>query len=222
MKRAWSLSLLGAATLVSAGLCIPAQARYIVTLTQRGGDVVETGNGSLDLTALAPVGGSHMEEARIDPAVGLVVLGPTVFTPIAVYAGMTGPSNFGGVSGFEVANSGSGSLVGLAGSLAPVPILGVPVGYVSGSSLGTSTDTWDNATFASLGVTPGVYVWTWGSGRDADSFRLVVAGAPLASLASRDTPAAPEPATWALMAVGFAGLGFASYRARRKSAALPV
>jgi hypothetical protein len=92
-------------------------------------------------------------------------------------AGLTGPSSFGSGS-FEDANSGSGSLVGVAGSLAPFLILGVPVGYVSGSSLGTSTDTWDDATFASLGVTPGRYTWTWGSGKDADSFRLIVARGP--------------------------------------------
>ena len=33
-------------------------------------------------------------------------------------------------------------------------------------------------------------------------------------------PGAPEPSTWAMMALGFAGLGFASFRASRKSAAL--
>jgi PEP-CTERM motif len=32
----------------------------------------------------------------------------------------------------------------------------------------------------------------------------------------------PEPSTWAMMAVGFAGLGFAGYRARKPSAALAV
>ena len=32
----------------------------------------------------------------------------------------------------------------------------------------------------------------------------------------------PEPSTWALMLVGFAGLGFASYRASRKNVAVAV
>jgi hypothetical protein len=32
--------------------------------------------------------------------------------------------------------------------------------------------------------------------------------------------AVPEPSTWAMMLIGFAGLGYASYRARRKGAAL--
>ena len=33
---------------------------------------------------------------------------------------------------------------------------------------------------------------------------------------------APEPSTWALMALGFAGLAFAGYRTSRKAAALPA
>ena len=148
-----------------------------------------------------------------------MVLGPTSSTPINVYTGLTGPSSFGSGS-FEDANSGSGSLVGVAGSLAPFPILGVPVGYVSGSSLRTSTDTWDDATFASLGVTPGLYTWTWGSRKDADSFRLIVAGRPLEQLASLDPPSIPEPATWTLMAVGFAWLGLLGFRKTRSANAL--
>ena len=135
-----------------------------------------------------------------------MVLGPS--TPINVYTGLTGPSSFGSGS-FEDANSGSGSLVGVAGSLAPFQILGVPVGYVSGSSLRTSTDTWDDATFASLGVTPGIYTWTWGSGEDADSFKLVVAGPPAFSALAADPPAVPETSTWAMVLIGFAGLGLA-------------
>jgi PEP-CTERM motif len=83
--------------------------------------------------------------------------------------------------------------------LAPFPILGVLVGYVSGSSLGTSTDTWDHATFASLGVTPGIYEWTWGSGAN-QNFTLAVV---------------PEPSTWAMMLLGFGGLAFAGYRSRK-------
>ena len=34
--------------------------------------------------------------------------------------------------------------------------------------------------------------------------------------------AVPEPSTWAMMLAGFAGLGFAGYRASRKSVAVTV
>ena len=33
-------------------------------------------------------------------------------------------------------------------------------------------------------------------------------------------PVIPEPSTWAMMVVGFAGLGFAGYRAKRRNIAL--
>jgi hypothetical protein len=63
----------------------------------------------------------------------------------------------------------------------------VPPSYMSGSLL-SDTSTYDNQTFVSLGVTPGTYEWTWGSGADADSFTL-------------DVPAVPEPASIALLAL---------------------
>jgi hypothetical protein len=77
----------------------------------------------------------------------------------------------------------------------------VPAGYVSGHAL-SDTATWDNATFASLGVTPGTYKWTWGTGAHADSAVI------------------PEPSTWALMALGFTGLGVAGWRSRRRSVSI--
>ena len=40
--------------------------------------------------------------------------------------------------------------------------------------------TFDNATFASLGVIPGTYTWTWGTGLPNQNFTLVIgrAGVP--------------------------------------------
>ena len=47
----------------------------------------------------------------------------------------------------------------------------MPQGYVSGGALSDSM-TFNNATFASLGVTPGTYVWTWGTGLPNQNFTL--------------------------------------------------
>ena len=52
----------------------------------------------------------------------------------------------------------------------------VPQGYVSGAALSDSM-TFNNATFASLGVTPGTYVWTWGTGLPNQNFTLMIGGA---------------------------------------------
>ena len=51
----------------------------------------------------------------------------------------------------------------------------MPTGYVSGTALSDSM-TFNNATFASLGVTPGTYVWSWGAGAN-QNFTLIIGGA---------------------------------------------
>jgi hypothetical protein len=60
------------------------------------------------------------------------------------------------------------------------------------------TATYTGQTFGSLGVTPGRYEWTWGDGAN-QNFTLVIGDVP-------------EPSTWAMMLLGFAGLGFLGYR----------
>ena len=59
----------------------------------------------------------------------------------------------------------------------PRGILYVPQGYVSGAALSDSM-TFNNATFASLGVTPGTYVWTWGTGLANQNFTLHIGSVP--------------------------------------------
>jgi hypothetical protein len=72
----------------------------------------------------------------------------------------------------------------------------VPAGFVSGNPL-SDISTYANATFTSLGVTPITYVWTWGSGADADSLTLQIG-----------TAAVPEPGSLALLGAGLAGVAF--------------
>ena len=50
------------------------------------------------------------------------------------------------------------------------------MGYVSGAALSDSM-TFNNATFASLGVTPGTYVWSWRHGLPNQNFTLIIVGA---------------------------------------------
>jgi hypothetical protein len=157
---------LSAAVAIGLGLSVlPASAAYVVTLTQEGKDVVATGSGSIDLKDLGfdvtgDAGGG------LEPASGTIVTGPETFPPTDFYKGFAGPTSFGS-GGSTLASSGSGDVVGIAPSRSPVII--VPSGYVSRNPL-SDTSTYDNTNFAKLGVTPGVYTWTWGSGTNADSF----------------------------------------------------
>jgi hypothetical protein len=84
---------------------------------------------------------------------------------------ISGPAFFGGSVVATYAGSGTGDLVGILrfgsrdeGLLGPfVASLVIPRGYVSGTALSNSA-TYNNATLATLGVTPGTYEWTWGTG----------------------------------------------------------
>jgi hypothetical protein len=152
----------------------PAQA-YTVTLEQMGSNVVANGSGPINLTGLTFSETNGVVPAGVGGFFGIIQTGPEV--TVDRYLGFTGPTSFGnGV--FTPANAGSGDLVGIRSFLTGTffPGLLVPQGYVSGAALSSSA-TWDNATFASLGVTPGTYEWTWGTGLPNQNFTLIIGGA---------------------------------------------
>jgi hypothetical protein len=137
----------------------PAQA-YTVTLEQVGSNVVATGSGAINLAGL-PINPITLSTSSIlDARRGDISTGPTGMSSVDVYAAvLTGPPNFGSGSAF-FPDAGSGDLVGIS---IDQGLLFVPHGYVSNAALADSM-TFNNATFASLFVTPGTYVWTWGTG----------------------------------------------------------
>src|SRR5689334_21462138 len=159
MQRIAGAAALGATTLIGCSLSVLlARAGYTVTFLQEGSDVVATGSGSINLAGLSFV--SVRETAGlIDPRIGFVATGPAAEEQLNTYATITGSPSFGSGHGTN-ASSGSGDMVTVAASTKQ---LGVPKGYVSGTPLSDSS-TYDNQSFASLGVTPGTYAWTWGSG----------------------------------------------------------
>lgn len=187
VKQIGGAASLGAAMLIGACLSAPsAQAAYTVTLNQVGSDVVATGSGTLDLDGLLFGGSSPIGAASMTPITGTIVTGPVAPHSVDVYGGAAGPMSFGNGS-VNAASVGSGDSVGI---LAPRTVF-VPTGYMSGAAL-SNTATWDDQTFASLGVTPGVYVWTWvppGLATD-DSFTLDAVAV-----------AVPEPGSLVLLAL---------------------
>jgi PEP-CTERM motif len=199
VKQVAGAAVLGAGMLIGCGLLAPpAHAGYTVTLDEVGGNVVATGSGTIDLTGLSLAIRDLALEPLTTPIDANIVVGSPLGPQADIYTGVTGPASFGTGSA-TTATSGSGDIVGINGFLfAPPPEqmmnVDVPTGYMSGEPL-SDMSTYDNATFASLGVTPGTYVWTWGSGPTDDTFTLQIGPA-----------AVPEPSSLALLGLAFAGL----------------
>ena len=155
---------------VTSLFCVqPAQA-YTVTLDQVGSNVVANGSGAINLTGLTFII-SGADNPGIVPSLGVISTGPFA-SSIDVYQGFTGPTNFGSGAG-ALPNTASGDFVGISGVGLE---LFVPLNYISGAALSDSM-TFNNATFASLGVTPGTYVWTWGNGAN-QRFTLRIGAVP--------------------------------------------
>jgi hypothetical protein len=174
----------------------PAQANYIVTLEQVGSNVVANGIGAINLTGLTFHG---LTDARsgVVANIGELNTGPTTRVTVDVYSGAFGPTSFGSGDVF-FADTGSGDLVGIFGFAG---LMIVPFNYVSGTALSDSM-TFNNATLASLGVTPGTYVWTWGTGAD-QRFTL--------QIGSVGVPGVPDGSSTVSL-LGFGLLGLAALR----------
>jgi hypothetical protein len=165
----------------------------VIDIRQVGDNVVATYSGSVDLSGLTFLG-TAVPGGGLWPYFALVIFGAG--GDVDEYGGLSGPTSFG-TGGVTFVSSQTGDSFGLDGGADPeTGLLYVPEGYTSGTLLSGSA-TYDNQTFASLGLTPGNYAYTW----DGDP---VTVNAMI-----------PEASTWAMMLLGFAGLGLAGYRSRK-------
>ncbi|MDH3948640.1 MAG: VPLPA-CTERM sorting domain-containing protein [Gammaproteobacteria bacterium] len=152
------------------------QASVIITAIESGSDVILSSvGGTLDLTGLTfdSTSNGGTTNAVIDPDALLVAVGTTdnVFDR---YAGASGPAAFGSGTTQVFADSYSGDLFGVSNFTGSLWIA-VPTGFTSGGTLGAASGTWLNQSFATLGMTPGTYVWSWAS----DSITLQVSAVPV-------------------------------------------
>ena len=188
---------------VATGISGRAEASVVIDISQVGSDVVAEGNGTIDLTGLTKFGFSSAGGV-LWPAIGAALVGGGAIAD--AYVGLSGPSSFG-TGPSEGPDSRSGDLFGIwrvALETGAAPVLFVPTGYVSGPLSGSMV--YDGQTISSLGLTPGTYVYTWGPPADDDSLTVKIG-------------TIPEPSTWAMMLLGFVGLGFAGYRRARAAPA---
>jgi PEP-CTERM motif len=178
------------------------EASVIINIVQSGGNVVETGSGTINLSALTSSGSANFVGA-VEGTGGAsqAIVGPSSASPITEYTGVSGPSSLGPGT-FITANSGSGQTFGIWFNGQDVV---VPAGYTSGAALsGSSTCT--GTTIAGLGLTPGTYIFNWGTAGNADSLTVQIGAA-----------AVPEPSTWAMMGLFAAGAGVVKCRRRKAS-----
>jgi hypothetical protein len=148
-------------------------------LQQVGSNVVATGNGAIDLTGLSgPTTNPQGPEGYISPSVTFITTGAGgVLADVYAAATFSGPTSFG-TGFFMFASSGSGDYVGINGPGNLFHLVLVPMGYVSGNALSDSS-TYNGATFTTLGITPGTYTWTWGTGANQNfTLDAIATGVP--------------------------------------------
>ena len=153
-------------------------ASVIINFAQVGNNVTAIGSGTLDTSSLSIVGTNGAQD-ELSAASGQYQ-GGTTGGQTDGYSGISGPGDFGPGNGQNnFPTSSSGDYFGLT---AYNGRLFVPGGYVSGSPL-SNTATWENTTYAFLGLSPGSYVYTWGTGPSADSLTVnVVVPEPSAAI----------------------------------------
>ncbi len=192
-----------------AWVALPTRADVVIAIEQSGANVELTGSGSLKLTALSLGANGPFTPNGVFSDYADAIVGVS-FSSADEYLGASGPSSFAGTGPDESNISGTGDIFGVQGLNGEIF---VPHGYAPGGYL-SGTATVDNATLSSLGLTPGTYTWTWGTGANADS--LTVQIGPAATVV-------PEPST-AIAAV-FGAIAFLAYgrsrqcRAERQAAA---
>ena len=169
-KKLLPLTLFGIAV-TSLFFVQPAQG-FTVTMEQVGSNVVANGSGAINLTGLTFAGGAAIGGGGIQASAGQIITGSP--GSARAYTGLNGPTSFGSGGLFDASTS-SGDLFGRFPTQFGGPLF-VPEDYVSGTALSNSM-TFDNATIASLGVTPGTYIWSWGTGLPNQNFTLVIGGA---------------------------------------------
>ena len=178
----------------------PAQAGYTVTLQQVGPDVVATGSGAIGLHGLTFSHSSSANPAIVPSSSNFLVRGVSIYTGPAsssvdsYFVPQSGPTGFGSGSA-TYASSGSGDMVGIFEGFIygdPLRLLSVPRGYVSGTAL-SDMATYSGNTLATLGVTPGTYVWTWGTGANQNfTLKVLTAILPATNITNISTRASVE------------------------------
>lgn len=192
MGRTW-LAL--GAFLTASALASPANAALEIRFSEGSEGVTAITSGSLSLTGLTQEV-FFFANTSVRPSQAQFGTGSFLPYSLTGYSGFSGPASFGTGTTARAASFSTGNNIRLNG-----PFVGLDSAYISGSSF-NATSIFAGQTFATLGLTPGEYVYR----SSADTITVRIGGI---------SAAVPEPSTWALMLLGFGAVG---YSLRRKKA----
>lgn len=183
-----------------------ANASFLYNIKEVGSDVVVTGSGSIDLTGFASIGtGSHVSD--ILPSEPAIVTGAGIGQDLYRGGIISGPATFGPGNTLMLGN-GSGMNFGF--DVGIYNQFEVPAGYVSGDFI-SSNATFVDSTFASIGLTPGIYIYNVGE---------VIGNTITLDIGNSSMPIAamPLPASAPMFGAALLALGAVGYGMKRKSA----
>jgi hypothetical protein len=173
---------------------------YTVMLEEVGSNVVANGSGDIGIDGL---GVSNVNSSPgVQPNLPYIEVGGSSMDYV-VTANIAGPTSFGS-GAYTPPSSSTGATVGIYDNQYII----FPTFYASDTFTSQSM-IFSNANFATLGVTPGTYQWTWisGGGSEITTFTLEIGQTPI-------------PAALPLFATGLGALGLLGSRRKRKAQAV--
>ena len=176
----------------------------IINIIESGSDVVATLSGSIDdltgTTFVATQNSSSASFIRPNDSSVLFNAGGSVTYSIYKFAGV--PAAYGTTPLLGASSSTSSDAIFVRNN--PLSTMWLSAAYVLGTSM-SGTATYSGKTFASLGITPGTYVYSW----TGDSVTLNIGAAP--------SPV-PEPGQVAASMLLLVGISSYVWMKRRKAA----
>lgn len=195
---------LAAVGLLGATFPAASHASIVVNIENVGNDIVATYSGSINKTGLIYVGGEIIETDLLSATLGIARMG----TPIERILGfsVSGPLSWGSGPQSDAASSRSGDFFAIEAYHADGPRIYLPFLYRDDTLLSGSA-TFANVTLASLGLNVGQYVYT------APGNQTVTI-----NIGESSVGPVPEPASWALLILGFGAMGGTFRRRQHVSA----
>lgn len=179
-----------------------ADAAIVIDITESAAGVLTSGRGSFDTTGMFRTRISSAFGTGLNGGLGVIRFGlgssATGYETVSV----SGPASFGSFGFYRNATTSTGLTFGIFGT---ENTLILPVDYISGSAL-LGEMVFAGATLRTLDLTAGTYIYR-GANNETVTVNIGTVNA------------VPEPASWAMMTLGLAAIG---YMIRRRRAVIQM